>query len=80
MLLKAGLKVLWREVATLSHLLELAADKGKRFLLIEVAVAIVVEIVPNVFNTVADDLVNRNLFDTGVLGVGAFLVEVYLHL
>ena len=79
-LLETGFEIEQWKVSALTHLYELSLDEGKGFLLVEVAIAIVVEVVPDVFHAVADDFMDWNLFNTVVLAIWSFFLQIYLHI
>ena len=73
-LFKACLEVQEGKVSTLAHLNELSLDECERFLLVKVPISIIIKVVPNVLNTVADYFMDRNLLDSIILAIWSLFV------
>ena len=73
-LFEALFEIMEWEVSGLTHLYQLSLDEGEGLLFVEVAVAIIIEVVPDVLDAVADYVVNRHLFDTGIFAIRAFFI------
>jgi len=68
-LLKACFKIQEWKVSTLAHLYELSLDEGEGLLLVKVTIAIIVEVIPDVFHAVTDDFMDWNFFNSVVLAI-----------
>ena len=73
-LLKTCFKIKEGKVSTLPHLYELSLDEGESLLLVEIAVAIIVEVVPDVFHTVTNDFMDRDFLNTVVFAIGTLFI------